>query len=293
MHLTFKQVTTINTNNTAIFLFEDAWDLDGSPLLEIMAPIIKNKEFKAKYLAKLPLRTDNGWLILIGLGPKNKITRAKVLEGAACASICAEERNITHLTLALPTIETMPPTQVLTVCALGALLAQYKQVEFKSKAPSPPSLASLTFVATQEVETADELLSEIAITAKNVCLARSLGDCPGNILSPEVFAQKATALAHELPLTVEVLDESALNEARLGLIVAVGQGSRTPPRLLKIKYEGAGSDDPLVLVGKGVTFDSGGISLKPAGAMEGMKTDMAGAATVLAVILAAAELKLP
>jgi leucyl aminopeptidase len=122
---------------------------------------------------------------------------------------------------------------------------------------------------------------------------RDLVNAPPSDLYPETFADAALALSKELHVTVEVLADAELRAGGFGGILAVGQGSTRGPRLVKVSYSPAGAGRHLALVGKGITFDSGGLSLKPPASMIGMKYDMTGAATVLAVTLAAARLSLP
>ena len=124
---------------------------------------------------------------------------------------------------------------------------------------------------------------------------RDLANLPGNICTPTYLAEQARALARaHKPLTVKVLDERAIRREKMGCLLAVAQGSHQPPRFIVLEYRGAREKDPpLVLVGKGVTFDSGGISLKDPPAMDEMKFDMSGAAAVIACLTLAAELRLP
>ena len=126
-------------------------------------------------------------------------------------------------------------------------------------------------------------------------LARDLGNRPGNVCTPAHLAECAAALAEEFEaVSVEVLEEERMRELRMGALLAVARGSRQPPKLIVVRYAGGEDDEaPVVLVGKGVTFDSGGISIKPAAAMDEMKFDMCGAASVLGAIRAAATLGLP
>jgi leucyl aminopeptidase len=131
-----------------------------------------------------------------------------------------------------------------------------------------------------------------AIVAAATTLVRDLVNTAAGDLGPADFADVARAQAEGLPLTVEVLDETALEEQGFGGILGVGRGSERPPRLVVVRYAPESATKHLALVGKGITFDSGGLSLKPAASMLGMKTDMTGAATVLAATVAAARLGL-
>lgn len=131
--------------------------------------------------------------------------------------------------------------------------------------------------------------------ADAVLLARKFANAPGNTMVPEIFAEKARELAHENGLKYTVLDEKELEAQGFGAHLAVGQGSVHPPRLVVVEYapRGKEEDKPIVFVGKGITFDSGGISIKPAAKMHTMKSDMTGAADTLASILALADENAP
>jgi leucyl aminopeptidase len=135
------------------------------------------------------------------------------------------------------------------------------------------------------------------VTARAVHLARDLANAPSSTKSPTWLAEQATAVARAAGVAVRVLDEDDLAVQGFGGLLAVGMGSVRPPRLVELTYTPTGPrSDPrphLVLIGKGITFDSGGISLKPSDSMPAMKTDMAGAAAVLAVLSAAVELQVP
>ncbi|MFB7636167.1 leucyl aminopeptidase [Streptomyces sp. NPDC056149] len=131
------------------------------------------------------------------------------------------------------------------------------------------------------------------VVAAEMNRARDLINTPSNALDPKEFAAQAQAAAKEFGLTVEVLDEKALKKGGYGGLLGVGQGSEAPPRLVRIAHTHADAAKTLALVGKGITYDSGGISLKPAGHNETMKCDMSGAAAVFATVVAAARLDLP
>ena len=138
-------------------------------------------------------------------------------------------------------------------------------------------------------------LAEAAAIDAGKRLARDLGNRPGNVCTPSHLAECAAALAEEFEaVSTEVLEEERMRELGMGALLAVARGSRQPPKLIVVEYAGASPDEaPIVLVGKGVTFDSGGISIKPAAAMDEMKFDMCGAASVLGAVRAAAQLGLP
>ena len=140
---------------------------------------------------------------------------------------------------------------------------------------------------------AKDTLARAVITAEAVAFARDLINTAPNDLYPASFADRASAAATEAGVTVEVLDEKALAKAGYGGILGVGAGSTRPPRLVRLSYTPSKPRAKVALVGKGITFDSGGISIKPAAKMDQMTSDMSGAAGVVATIVAAARLQLP
>jgi leucyl aminopeptidase len=140
----------------------------------------------------------------------------------------------------------------------------------------------------------EQAISEAKAIAAGVKLARDLGNLPGNICTPTYLADQAREMATQYNLKITVLEEADMAEMKMGALLSVARGSRQPPKLIALEYNGGREGEaPVALVGKGLTFDAGGISIKPAAAMDEMKFDMCGAASVLGSIKAAAELKLP
>lgn len=176
------------------------------------------------------------------------------------------------------------------VCTLeGALLGGYKYV---AKKPGEKSkLNSITVLSSHKVS--KQTIERSQILAHSVNRVRDLVNTPPNVLYPQSFAAIVSEEAGSHDVSVTVLDEKALKAGKYGGILAVGQGSARPPRLVKIEYTPKKAKQHLALVGKGITFDTGGISIKPAASMVGMKYDMTGAATVYQAILAISALKLP
>jgi leucyl aminopeptidase len=173
----------------------------------------------------------------------------------------------------------------------GALLGTYKYRSAVSKSSAKSKLKSLTVLSSHKVS--PELLERSRVLAHTVERVRDLVNTPPNQLYPQSFSEIVEAETKGLGLSVTVLDEKALKAGKYGGILAVGQGSSRPPRMVKIEYSPKRATKHLALVGKGITFDTGGISIKPAASMVGMKYDMTGAATVYQAILAIAALKLP
>ncbi|MEU8465262.1 leucyl aminopeptidase [Streptomyces sp. NPDC029003] len=187
-----------------------------------------------------------------------------------------------------------------TAVAEGALLGAYAFTAYqggekkaaKGSGPKLP-LAEVALLGAKPRDKEHKAAADRAqVVATEVNIARDLVNTPPNDLTPEAFAAVASAAAKENGVKVQVLDEKALVKGGYGGIMGVGKGSENPPRLVKLSYTHAKAEKTLAFVGKGITYDSGGISLKPAGHNETMKCDMAGAAAVFAAVVAAAKLGL-
>ncbi|WP_019180617.1 leucyl aminopeptidase [Microbacterium yannicii] len=192
-----------------------------------------------------------------------------------------------------PTVAVAAPfadPELWTAAAEGAALGGYRFDGYKTE--SPKARASRVIVhGTAAVD--DDALRIVTETAAAVALVKDLVSTPAEWLGPADFAARAAESVENLAVTVEVLDEVALRAQGYGGILGVGQGSDRPPRLVRLEYAPAEATRHVALVGKGITFDTGGLSLKPAASMVGMKYDMCGAATALAVLRAVAAVGAP
>jgi leucyl aminopeptidase len=170
---------------------------------------------------------------------------------------------------------------------------QFKTKKADKSAFSPPKEFIFSVASADSAKAKKAIKQAVAITA-GIKLTKDLANLPANICTPEYMAKQAEKLAWEVGIDSVVLEKEAIKEEGMGALLAVAQGSEQPPRFVILEYKGAEKKQkPVVLVGKGVTFDSGGICLKPAAGMEEMKFDMAGAASVLGTLKAIALLKLP
>ena len=210
-------------------------------------------------------------VVLVGLGP-NPNARAYEEAGAAAALVLHKDP-----------VATLIPSGTDTDAAhaaLGAALRSYRfdRYRTKEKAEDKPSLTTLT-IATQNPDAARTAYAPLIAARDGVFLARDLASEPPNVLYPAELADRCRAL-EAVGVTVEILDEAALAELGFGAILAVAQGSAHGARVVVMQWQGA-EGPPVALIGKGVTFDTGGISIKPAPNMEDMKWDMAGAAAII------------
>ena len=152
----------------------------------------------------------------------------------------------------------------------------------------------LSVSSRRELQDSEAAVSEGFAIAQGVKLAKDLGNLPGNICTPTYLAEQALTLAEEYDsISTDILDHTDMEELGMGALLSVAKGSRQPAKLICMNHKGNSNEKPVVLVGKGLTFDAGGISLKPAAAMDEMKYDMCGGASVFGVIRAVAELNLP
>jgi leucyl aminopeptidase len=192
----------------------------------------------------------------------------------------------------------LPATDADAVRAIGegAALGAYTFTAYRSASAGdhkPPVEAVVVIVADAKDKETKAALHRAGVVARAVMLTRDLVNTPPSDLRPDGLAEVARTEAGGAGVSVEILDEKALRKGGYGGILGVGQGSDAPPRLVHLSYRGGrGAKTTVALIGKGITFDSGGLSLKPAAAMEEMKMDMGGAAAVIATVRAAAELKL-
>jgi leucyl aminopeptidase len=230
-------------------------------------------------------------VLLVGLGHADKITPtvlSKILHSAFSALKTLAIHSATcYLTdIAIP--------DVFKIASLSAQNALYTFSRYKSDKQTI-SLSKVSFYAENPSKAEKAALAQGAAIAEGMALARDLGNEPPNVCTPAYLAEQAKKLAKTCPsITTKVLDEAEMKKLGMGALLAVGQGSKNPPKLIIMEYKGGKKNEqPFIFVGKGITFDSGGLSLKPAAAMEEMKWDMMGAATVFGLMHTVAELKLP
>jgi leucyl aminopeptidase len=224
-------------------------------------------------------------LVAVGLGPKGDAVEAETLRRAAGAATRALAGS-NRIVLALP--------GSVRAVAEGALLGAYRFAGYRTtpQAGRREAVRTVSVVDAEgaPVRSARAELKRVTTVTQAVAQARDWINTAPNELRPPSFADAIAALAGKAGLDVEVLDEKALKKGGYGGILAVGQGSAAPPRFVRLSYTARGAKKRLALVGKGITFDTGGVSIKPAANMWEMKSDMSGAAAVAAATLAVAAL---
>ncbi|MGE0559657.1 MAG: leucyl aminopeptidase [Burkholderiales bacterium] len=237
-------------------------------------------------------------ILLVGLGPKAEFAYkqfrrsvAAAVEALAKSGADDAELHLTELPVGRRDIawRTMQ-------AARAARETLYRFERMKSSPAKDVPLLRRVVLATQkgEASRAAQGLAQGLALAHGISLARDLGNLPGNICTPAYLADEARKLARHYRLKIQVLERADMEKLGMNTLLSVAAGSSQPPKLIVLEYRaGAKSRKPVVLVGKGVTFDTGGISLKPAPEMDEMKYDMSGAGSVLGTIKAVAEMKLP
>ncbi len=253
--------------------------------------------------ARSPVRR----VLLVGLGPEGTLSTDAVRRAAGAAIGAAQARHGSNVAFLAPASRSLRPPAQAQAAAEGALLAAYRFDRYKTRREEAP--ASITRFTVLIERGADLRAARLAaesgrVIAESQNVARDLSNAPGNALPPAALASAAEKIAQTSGLGCRVLDVPEMKKRGMGGILGVGQGSANPPRLIVLEHgapprqRGAaarrrGTRPTVCLVGKGITFDSGGISIKPAAAMHEMKHDMSGAAAVIGALRAAALLKLP
>lgn len=231
-------------------------------------------------------------VLLVGLGPRSKADHFVIRDAAAVAARALTGKARNRLAFALP--EGQPWAEATLAAGVGLIQGCFGPAIRKSKAERfPPKEIWLVAPSSAPVDVIRPAAQRAFIEGKAVGLAQELVNLPPCELYPETFAERAQQVAAAAKIECTVLDGKQLEAERMGSLLAVARGSDRPPRMVVLRYRGGNSDKVLGLVGKGVTFDSGGLSLKTNDQMIDMKCDMAGAAAVLAAVGAIAELKLP
>jgi leucyl aminopeptidase len=242
-----------------------------------------------------PANLDVGRVLLVGLGKPAALDLAMMqnLGGQIVAQLNSAGEKVAAVTLDKLDGANLPPGEAAANLAYGARLRAYRfdRYRTKEKPEQKPSLEKFT-VMTEDSAAARRAFAALEKVAEGVVFTRDLVSEPANIIYPETLAEAARSLT-KLEVEVEVLDEKQMKKLGMGALLGVGQGSARPPRLVVMEWKGAKAKNaqPVAFIGKGVTFDTGGISIKPADGMWDMKWDMAGAAVVIGLMKALAGRK--
>jgi leucyl aminopeptidase len=240
-------------------------------------------------------RLKAGTVLLAGLGPKAEADADRVRRVAG--KIAGRVGRYRRVSTTLPQAAGGAREDAVQALVEGLLLGGYRFERYKGNSSDedgsePPKLERVTVLGSErgDARAAAQAIKRAEILAEAAAWARDLVNTPALDATPDFLAQEARKMARKHGLTCKIWSEAELKKGGFGGVLGVGQGSENPPRLIELRYEG-GRGAPLALTGKGVTFDSGGLSIKDSKGMEWMKADMAGAATVLAAMQAIAQLK--
>ena len=279
--------------------------LDLDDLVEgTLSRATQSKEFTGRKGEVLLLhsgsQTTAERILLVGLGKESAFSLHSLRQVTSSAVKLLAGKQLGSFALALPQlpIKKTDFDERIQAIAEGILLADYRYDRYLSKAKSeqPISLTQIDLLISdkESSKTARTAVAVAEAISSGVCFARDLVNAPGNLKSPEYLAMQAVAMAEKVGVSAQLLDRRELERQGFGAMLGVAQGSEREPYLIVLEYRGGDeAEQPIALVGKGVTFDAGGISLKPAEKMDEMKMDMGGAATVLGAMQAAAQMQLP
>ncbi|MGA7800744.1 MAG: leucyl aminopeptidase [Gammaproteobacteria bacterium] len=241
-----------------------------------------------------------GRVLIVGCGPEREFNDRSYREAVGAAARALNDSGATEAVSYLTDLNVkgrdVPWKVRQCVEATEDALYRFEQLKSKKdKVKRPLKRLVLSVPSKRELPAGEQAVKVGQAIAAGVRLAKDLGNLPGNICTPTYLAGQARALQkHHRRIHVDVLERADMEKLGMGALLSVARGSRQPPKLIVINYRGGGKDQkPVALVGKGVTFDSGGISIKPGQAMDEMKFDMCGAASVLGTLSACASLALP
>lgn len=237
-------------------------------------------------------------ILLVGLGKQAPLSKKDYRKAVAAAIKTLKDQVISNACCTLAEIDVKEADWTWKTRRLVEIVddALYQIQSLKSKPDPAPSLQKLGIWAPPAALTAASTgLQQGTAIAEAVAFAKKLADLPGNICTPSYLAEQAIQISRiKSGLSIEILEEADMQKLGMGSLLSVSRGSRQPAKLINLSYQGTDAHSkPIVIIGKGLTFDAGGISLKPAEGMDEMKYDMCGGASVLAIVQAAAQLKLP
>jgi leucyl aminopeptidase len=268
-----------------------------------LSDIIRRGDMEGKAGTTLLLHNVPGTLcdrvLLVGLGKEKEFREKEFCQAIRIAVKTLNETGSFDGTVFLTETQVRKRSVAWRIrqATIVAQEAIYRFDQFKSKKDEVRRpLRKLTFAVERrsELTPAEEALTQGLAIAEGMALAKNLGNLPGNVCTPAHLAETAVSMAEAHSLQCQVLERADMEALGMGSLLSVAKGSHLPPKLIVLQHKGGKTDDkPIVLVGKGITFDTGGISLKPGPEMDEMKFDMCGAASVLGAIKAAAVMKLP
>ncbi len=306
MRLSFEKSSPsdLKTDVAVAFVYQDAV-LQKNELETLnrtfrhqLSSFLHAKDFEGKEGQSAALYLDKGTgparLVIVGLGEKKNLSLEKLRRAAATGAKKARSLKAAAIAFKIPP-DLRERADSLLALAEGAFLALYRFDKYLTKnKEDDPVVDRLIFCSIENATSsvASKILEKAQILCEATFLARDLENAPGNEIYPESLAKAARECGERNEFDVTILDEYEIKQLGMGGVVGVSQGSARPPRFIIMEY-GRESKKPVVLVGKGVTFDTGGISIKPSSGMAEMKMDMSGAAAVIGTFEAVSRLKMP
>ena len=289
-----------------LFSFELSQQLEG-PIQRVdlewkgfISDLIKQGDFKGELFECRLLYTYDVLpvkrVLLTGLGKKDKFDLENWRGAASKAGQFIQNSGIKQFAFPVKKFNALSEVELAESFVTGLLLGTYQFNEFKTlERDKIQEIEKLIILGetTEEIQSLSEGVGRGKIVSEAVCMARDLVNGPSNKVTPTVLAEKAQQIAKECGMEIRVLEVSQAEAMGMGAFVAVAKGSQEPGKFITLEYNKGRGLDTIALVGKGITFDSGGISIKPSEKMERMKDDMSGAAAVLAAMQAASKLELP
>ncbi|NLN18320.1 MAG: leucyl aminopeptidase [Firmicutes bacterium] len=264
----------------------------------LISRLIENGELKGELNETAVIHLASGTpyrkVVVVGLGKSEEFNPERVRQVTATSVKAAAKGNVRTIATVVhgAGIGGLDVAAAAQSVAEGAILGRYSFDAFKSKRDERPDVElEILELDEAKIEIIQEAVERGTILAESTNWARDLTNMPANALSPEVLAERALEMAREVGLECNILHRADMERLGMGALLGVAQGSAQEPKMIVLRYRGSDDERPYALVGKGICFDSGGISLKPGAGMAEMKTDMAGAAAVLAAMRAIALLK--
>src|SRR3989338_6411677 len=292
-----ENLTELRTEALIIGLYDDCDSSDVESYENIsdglISHIIKDKEFTGKYGQISIVRTKKAIkrIILLGLGKRNEFDLNKARELAGKAALFVKDKCVKEFSFLI--FEDLMPGDAAYAIVEGTKLALYQFIDFKTQDLEDfKQIEQFTLVANgNNFIDIDKAIKKALVVSDAIYYVRGLQNKPSNIVTPTYLANEAIKLARRFQIKCTIFEKKDLVKMGMGGILAVNKGSQHPLKFIVLDYNGG--KETICFVGKGITFDSGGISIKPAADMDEMKFDMSGAATVFGIIQLAAILKLP
>jgi len=269
----------------------------NNKLGNLVKDLIKNKEFTGKlnqtYLINSLGKVNFKKILLVGLGKEKEITSEKIMQAYGSASKYVNSLKLREYSTVLFKIKKLDTEKIIESIVLGARIGAYEYTKFKTKNKNEINKIELfSIIINEQVTKIGEAVKKAIVLSDSIFLVRNLVNEPASLKTPLMIAEVVRKAAKGSGLKYKLFRKKDLEKMKMGAILGVARGSSQEPVMAALEYNGGRKAKKIALIGKGITFDSGGINLKPWEGMTAMKMDMAGAATVLGIMRAASLLKL-